>query len=157
MRGLSIGVAYGLLALGLVLVFRSSRFVNFAHGEIGAFGAAMLSVSVRKAGIPYWLAVPLAMALAACLGAVSEAFIVRRLRNAPTLMSMVATIGYGRVLVVLAIVISPDAMSGAQFPRPPGLPEFTIDHVAFISADSGLLLLSPLVLLAVVGFLRRTR
>jgi hypothetical protein len=60
-RGLSIGVAYGLLALGLVLVYRSSRFVNFAHGEIGAFGAAMLSVCVRKAGIPYrspWLSPP---------------------------------------------------------------------------------------------------
>jgi ABC-type branched-subunit amino acid transport system ATPase component/ABC-type branched-subunit amino acid transport system permease subunit len=156
-RGLSIGVAYGLLAVGLVLVYRSSRFVNFAHGEIGAFGAAMLSVCVRKLGVPYWVAVPLAMLLAAALGAASEALIVRRLRHAPTLMSMVATIGYGHVLVVLAIVISPDAMSGADFPRPPGLPSFTIDRIEFSAAHSGLLLLSPLVLLAVVAFLRRTR
>ena len=156
-RGCSIGVAYGLLAIGLVLVYRSSRFVNFAHGEIGAFGAAMLSVCVRRGGIPYWVAVPLAMTLAAGLGALSEALIVRRLRNAPTLMSMVATLGYGRVLVVLAIVISPDAMSGAQFPRPPGLPSFRIDNVEFISAHTGLLVLSPFVLLAVVTFLRRSR
>ena len=44
--GAIIGMTYGLLAVGLVLVYRSNRIINFAHGEIGAFGAAVFGVAV---------------------------------------------------------------------------------------------------------------
>ena len=47
------GMTYGILAVGLVLVYRSNRIINFAHGEIGAFAAAVLGLAV----------VPLARAL----------------------------------------------------------------------------------------------
>ena len=40
--GLITGMTYGILAVGLVLIYRSNRVINFAHGEIGAFGAALL-------------------------------------------------------------------------------------------------------------------
>ena len=40
-------MTYGLLAVGLVLVYRSNRIINFAHGEIGAFGAAVFGVAGR--------------------------------------------------------------------------------------------------------------
>ncbi|MFD0593254.1 hypothetical protein ACFQZ4_12430 [Catellatospora coxensis] len=56
--GLFTGLTYGLLAVGLVLVYRSSRFLNFAHGSVGVFGAAVLSQLVTGAGVPYWLAFP---------------------------------------------------------------------------------------------------
>ena len=39
--GAIIGMTYGLLAVGLVLVYRTNRIINFAHGEVGAFGAAV--------------------------------------------------------------------------------------------------------------------
>ena len=58
MLGLFTGLTYGLLAVGLVLVYRSSRFVNFAHGSIGVFGAAVLGRLVVGAGLPYWVAFP---------------------------------------------------------------------------------------------------
>ena len=48
--GLFTGLTYGLLAVGLVLVYRSSRFVNFAHGSIGAFGASVLGALRRRLG-----------------------------------------------------------------------------------------------------------
>ena len=48
--GLFTGLTYGLLAVGLVLVYRSSRFVNFAHGAIGVFGAAVLGRLVGDEG-----------------------------------------------------------------------------------------------------------
>src|SRR5205823_1176218 len=40
--GVTTGLPYGLLAVGLVLVYRTNRIINFAHGAIGAFGAAIL-------------------------------------------------------------------------------------------------------------------
>src|SRR5580704_7376949 len=48
--GLVTGMVYGILAVGLVLVYRSSRIINFAHGEIGAFGAALLGVATLGLG-----------------------------------------------------------------------------------------------------------
>ena len=42
--GLCSGIAYGLLGVGLVLVHRSSGFINFAHSQIGAFGAAVMAI-----------------------------------------------------------------------------------------------------------------
>ena len=44
--GAIIGMTYGLLAVGLVLVYRTNRIINFAHGEIGAFGAAVFGTAV---------------------------------------------------------------------------------------------------------------
>src|ERR671925_340029 len=44
--GMIVGLTYGLLAVGLVLGYRTNRVVNFAHGEIGAFGAAFFGLAV---------------------------------------------------------------------------------------------------------------
>src|SRR5439155_1011086 len=52
--GLVTGATYGLLAVGLVLVFRANRIINFAHGETGAFAAAVLGVLVVNYHLPYW-------------------------------------------------------------------------------------------------------
>src|SRR5205823_8348281 len=50
------GLAYAVLAVGLVLVYRATRVINFAHGEIGAFGAAVLAKLVLDYGWSFWLA-----------------------------------------------------------------------------------------------------
>ena len=61
--GLVTGLTYGILAVGLVLVYRSNRILNFAHGEIGAFAAAVFGVVVIRWHVPYYVALPLAMLL----------------------------------------------------------------------------------------------
>ena len=91
--GVFTGLTYGLLAVGLVLVYRSSRFVNFAHGSIGAFGASMLGLLVADWGAPYWLAFPVAILIAAGLAGAIEAGVVRRLAGRPSLIGMIATLG----------------------------------------------------------------
>ena len=93
--GLIVGLTYGLLAVGLVLIYRTNRIINFAHGQIGAFGAAFFGIEVVRWHIPYWLAFLPALLLAAGVGAVAEAAVVRRLRRAPAIMSVVATLGVG--------------------------------------------------------------
>ncbi len=66
--GLLRGMSYALLAVGLVLVYRNSKLVNFAHGEIAAGAAILLWVAV-DAGAPYWAAFPAALATGALLAA----------------------------------------------------------------------------------------
>src|SRR5260370_4091069 len=63
--GLITGMTYGILAVGLVLVYRSNRIINFAHGQIGAFGAAAFGLLVATYNLPYWLMLPVALAFSA--------------------------------------------------------------------------------------------
>ena len=55
-QGLILGIPYGLLAVGLVLVFKVSKFINFAQGAIGAFGGAIVGSLTVTYGVPYWAA-----------------------------------------------------------------------------------------------------
>ena len=60
--GLSTGLTYAILAAGLVLVYRATKVINFAHGEIGAFGAALLAKMVLDWNWPFFLALPAVIA-----------------------------------------------------------------------------------------------
>lgn len=151
------GMTYGILAVGLVLVYRSSRIINFAHGEIGAFGAALAGVLVVRWQTPYWVALLAALAASAAIGALTEVAVVRRLRNAPRLMSLVATLGVAQFLLAFSAVVNAQARSGSTFPQPPGLPEVKIGALLVTQAYAAMLLISPLVVLALVLFLRRSR
>jgi len=124
--GTIIGMTYGLLAVGLVLIYRSNRIINFAHGQIGAFGAAFFGIAVVRWHLPYWVGVPIALALAGGVGAAAETGVVRRLRKAPRLMSVVATLGVGQFLLLFAAALNGQAGLGARYPEPLFVPTFTI-------------------------------
>ncbi len=151
------GIMYGLLAVGLVLVYRANKVVNFAHGEIGAFGAAVFSIMVVRWGLPYWLMLPVALVVAGAVGGAAEVLAVRRLRNAPGLMSVVATLGIGQLLLALAIAINPSATSGLTFPTPPWMPTFTVGNLTVTPAYSAMLILGPVVVLLLAWFLQSSR
>ena len=155
--GAIIGMTYGLLAVGLVLVYRTNRIINFAHGEIGAFGAALFGTAVLRWHIPYYLALPLAFAAAGGMAALAEVAVVRRLRNAPRLMSIVATLGVGQFLLFFSAAFNPTSSAGFTYPSPPGLPEFMLGALRLTRAYMGMLILGPLVVLALAVFLRRSR
>jgi ABC-type branched-subunit amino acid transport system ATPase component/ABC-type branched-subunit amino acid transport system permease subunit len=154
--GTIVGMTYGLLAVGIVLVFRSNRIINFAHGQIGAFGAAFFGVAAVKWHIPYWVAFVLAVIVSAVTAAGAEAGVVRRLRNAPRIVSIVATLGVGQFLVVFASLINSTA-SGPLYPQPTWLPVFNVGQLHVTPAYSGMLFLSPLFVLAIALFLKRSR
>jgi ABC-type branched-subunit amino acid transport system ATPase component/ABC-type branched-subunit amino acid transport system permease subunit len=155
--GLITGMTYGILAVGIVLVYRSNRVVNFAHGEIGALGAAVCGLLVVRWSVPYWIALLAAIAASAACGAATEVAVVRRLRKAPRLMSLVATLGVAQFLLAFSALLNNEARSASTFPQPPGLPEFRVGALLVTRAYSGMLLLSPLMVLALVLFLTRTR
>src|SRR3954464_5154665 len=91
--GTIIGLTYGLLAVGLVLVYRSNRIINFAHGETGAFAAAVFGLATTKWHINYYVFLPVGLLIGAGAGSLAEVGVVRRLRNAPRLMNTAATPG----------------------------------------------------------------
>ncbi|HWA67742.1 MAG TPA: branched-chain amino acid ABC transporter permease/ATP-binding protein [Mycobacteriales bacterium] len=151
------GLTYGLLGVGLVLIYRTNRIINFAHGQVGAFGSAFFGVAAVKWHIPYWVAFPMALIVAALTGATAETGVVRRLRDAPRLMSVVATLGVGQFLVVFALVINSTASAGSLYPQPSFLPAFNIGALRVTQAYSGMLIICPVVVLALAVFLKRSR
>src|SRR5579884_3153127 len=155
--GTIIGLTYGLLAVGLVLIYRTNRIINFAHGQIGAFGAAFFGLAAVSWHIPYWVAFPIALAAGAGAGAAAETGVVRRLRKAPRIMSVVATLGVGNVLVAFSALINSTAAAGALFPQPAGLPAFNVGALRVTQAYSGMLFLSPLAVAGIALFLKYSR
>ncbi len=150
------GVGYALLGIGLVLAYRTSGFINFAHGSIGLVAASMMSVVVKDYGIPYWLGFVGALVVAALLAAGIESLVVRRLAAAPKVLSMVAVLGAAEALLLLALSFSQGGLGGGSFPQPPGFPQF--DLTVFVSPSAtALLCLSPVVVGALYVFLQRSR
>jgi ABC-type branched-subunit amino acid transport system ATPase component/ABC-type branched-subunit amino acid transport system permease subunit len=155
--GLTIGVTYGLLAVGLVLIYRSSRVINFAQGQMGAFGSVAFFLLVTRAHLPYWVALVPALIIAGGVGAATETAVIRRLGKAPLAVSVVATLGVGLFLVLLGVLIDPSAGAGGVFPSPPGMPSFSVGALEVGPAYSAMLILSPILVLLVGGFLRYSR
>jgi ABC-type branched-subunit amino acid transport system ATPase component/branched-subunit amino acid ABC-type transport system permease component len=97
--GLGAGAAYTLLAQGIVLIYRGSGIVNFAHGAIAMFAAFFCFLTlVEKHGWAVELAIPVSVLFAALLGVVIQNAILRFMRHAAPLVRLVATLG---VLIVL--------------------------------------------------------
>lgn len=155
--GLMTGAVYGLLGVGLVLIYRSSRVINFAHGEVGAFGATVVGVAVLRWRVPYWIAFVLGVAVAAGAGCIVEAGAVRRLRRAPKLMSMVATLGFAQVLRLVAAALAAEVLVTTSYPQPPWVPGLTIGALSIDPAHVAMLLLSPPLVLGLALFLNRSR
>lgn len=155
--GIIVGATYGLLGVGLVLIFRTNRIINFAHGELGAFGAAFFALAVVKWKIPYWVALPIALAFTGATGALVETVVVRRLRRAPRLMSVVATLGVAQFLVIFAAVVNSQAQAASLFPMPPGMPTFNVGPLFIEPAYSAMLILSPVIVIGLALFLKRSR
>ncbi len=99
-QGVFYGLGYGLLALGLVLVYRTNRVLNFAQGQIGVIAAVFLVKLTADFHFNYWFSLALSVGLAALVGAGSE-LVLRRLFNRPRVLVMVATIGLSYVLLAL--------------------------------------------------------
>ena len=151
------GLAFALLGVGLVLVYRSSRFINFAHSQTGAFGAAMLATAVLSWHVPYWVAMPFGMLAAALVASGIEIVVVRRLASAPRAMSMIATLGVGQLLFFISFLINEKASGVTYFPHPTGFPTMTINGQELNSTYSAIIVLAPTVLIALVLFFTRTR
>ena len=95
--GLALGAIYALIALGFVVIYRASQVFNFAHGELLAFGALM-TVSLSEAGLPWFIAVLVAMVATGVLGAFIERVALRPLLGRPVFVTIMVTIFVGMIL-----------------------------------------------------------
>jgi branched-subunit amino acid ABC-type transport system permease component len=109
--GLMIGAVYALMGIGLVVVYRTSRVLNLAHGESFAVGGIVAAMATR-AGVPLWMAAVLAVIAGAALSLALYQFILRT-RTHWSMSSLVLITLATAFLVrgVLLTAVGPDPVS----------------------------------------------
>ncbi len=97
-NGLVIGHAFALVAVGWTLLLGAARLVNFGHGQMYMVGAFVAWWVMRATGLPYGLAVPVAVLVGAGLGAAMQAVALRMTLAQDLVSLMIVTLGMGQVL-----------------------------------------------------------
>jgi len=119
-KGVIGGLITSLIAMGIVLVYRSSRVINFAVGSIGIPAAALFAVMAGVHGWPYWPSLVLSLILGTLTGVLVELAVIRRLFKSPRVIVLVATIGVAQLCEAITLAL-PDYRTGSlqtRFPVP---------------------------------------
>ena len=95
--GLRDGAIYGGLALALVIIYRSTRAINFAQGEMATF-TTFIAWSLMNHGLSFWTAFPLVLAIAFSGGVAIERLIIRPVENGPVITIVIVTLGLAVLL-----------------------------------------------------------
>jgi branched-chain amino acid transport system permease protein len=151
MAGLATGGIYASLALALVMIYQATHLVNFAQGEMAMF-STYIAWSLINAGVPYWMAFVLTVAISFVLGVFLERVIIRPVENAPVLAV---------VTVFIALLVILNSVTGwiftytiksfpSPFPESMALGRFMSPH------ELGAIGVTLLVLAALYAFFRYT-
>ncbi len=103
--GVVLGTMYGLFALGIVLVFRGTKVINFAAPALGSFGLHITYTLHEEQGVTWLAAAIIGILVAGAIAMAFERFIVRRMGHAGTLSVAVATIGLMLLLFSIELYV----------------------------------------------------
>ena len=169
-RGLILGLLAAMLAIGMALIYRANRVINFAQADMGSVPVGFAAALMLFWGWPYLVGLGVGLVLALLLGLVVEMAIVRRFRNAPRMVMMVATLGIAQLLLVLGILVPRwwgKNLGSERIPSPvdwkltlsTNWPPWRPDSTKFILGGNDIIamIVAPLALLFIGWFLNRSR
>lgn len=155
------GLLIGLLAVGLVLVYKSNRFINLAHAQLGALSALLLAKFVIDWGWNWWLAFALSAVIGVATGVAVDRWVVRRLRvsmSSPVRLLLVS-VGVAQLLLALTYIpaLGPNADTLARQGYPlPFQTHLTVSGVILGGQYFLIIILVPVLVSALAAFLRYT-
>ena len=164
--GVVYGSTYALLAIGIVLVYRANRIINFAQAQIGVL-AAILAIELKVTyNVNFFLAILVGLVASVIIGAIIS-LLPRRFRRSSRLILMVATIGLGQALggfsALLPILFCPPSNSSCAtaaahqtFNTPLNF-QFTVNPVVFSGNDIVAVGGAALICVALALFMRRSK
>ena len=158
--GVATGLQAALLGIGIVLIYRANRFINFAQGAMGAIAAAVLAVLVFEVSFPYWVALPIALVVGAATGAGVERLLGWRLFDKSRLVLVVATIGIAQVILLLLLAgplkVDPGRLAADGYPQPFDV-RWTIGSAVLTSSQILTIIVAPAIAIGLWLLLTRTR
>jgi branched-chain amino acid transport system permease protein len=167
LQGITVGLLGALVAVGMALVYRSNRILNFAQADLGMAPATLAVVLVQAFAWSWLASLVVGVVAAVVVGAVVELAVIRRFVRSSRLILTVATIGLAQVLVVLTALVpgwladltgrtEADVVPTADRLAFPWRFEFSLDPLVFRSDHVLAWLVAPLLLAGVAVFLRVT-
>ncbi|WP_328185474.1 branched-chain amino acid ABC transporter permease [Marinobacter sp. OP 3.4] len=105
LAGLAMGGLYALIALGFVIIYKATRVINFAIGEIMMFAAYLFLAFAGGMELSAWVAVPMAVVGGALLGGVIEKTMIRPMLGESPISVVMVTIGIASILVGLVEMV----------------------------------------------------
>lgn len=151
--GILSGAAYGLLAVGFVLVYRGTKIFNLAHGEMGAVGLYVAWALLGR--MPVVAAAAVGVAVAAMVGFAMERTVVRRLIDRTPLAALAVTLGVGLTLAYVEALLW--GFNIKTFPSPFGTGSFRVGSATITAPRLAALVIAAGVAVGLTAFLRRTR
>jgi ABC-type branched-subunit amino acid transport system ATPase component/ABC-type branched-subunit amino acid transport system permease subunit len=156
-NGVITGLVYGLIAMGVVLIYRSTRVINLAVGNMGLPAMGLMAIMVVNYNFPYWIALVVALAVGTVGGGLLELAVVRRLFDAPRVIVLVATIGIAQLMqAILFALPAATPESGEGFPVPLGSQWEPLWGVEVEGSDLTILVMVPVLAIGLSVFLNRT-
>src|SRR5690349_13138743 len=104
-NGAAAGVLYGLMAVGLILIYRSNRFINLSVSAIGAVPAMVALIAMVSRGMSYWVGLPIALLGGLMVGGLVEVAIIRRFAGRSRFTLTVVTLGVAQGLAFVALLV----------------------------------------------------
>jgi branched-chain amino acid transport system permease protein len=151
--GIASGGIYASVALALVMIYQATHHVNFAQGEMAMF-STYIALTLIEAGIPYWGAFVITVAVSFVIGAVIQRVLMNPMANAPVLASVGIFIGLLLIFNSVAGWLFTYTLKPFPSPFGEGAPLFG----GFVSRhELGSTLVTLVVLLSVWAFFRFTR
>jgi branched-chain amino acid transport system permease protein len=155
LEGVITGLLTSLLAIGIVIVYRANRIVNFAQAEMGALPGNLALLLVAAQGWNYFVAAGAGLAAAILLGVLVEFLFLRRFFKSPRLIATVATIGIAQVLLGVSLFLPQWIGKTNTLTFPEELPlSFHVGTTSFSGNEVLVLFVVPVVLVALSAFFR---
>ena len=156
LNGLIQGMIYAAFALALVLIWRSTRIVNFAQGAMAA-ATSFIALALVQAGQSYWVALVVALVSGFLLGAVVERVVIRPVEGGPELNAVIVALGlFVAIEAGIAIVAGSSFQS---FPAPFGLEGFRVGGTTIALTPNSLYVVGSVlvVMFLLIALFRFTR
>lgn len=159
LAGVVLGLVTSLVALGMYLVYRANRVLNFAAGELGLLPAVFSMLLIVESGLSWYFSFFLGFLGSIVLGVAAEFLIIRRFFDAPRLVVTVATIGAAQLLGVAALFLPGWWGTKVQSQRidAPFSIDFEVGTRVFNANHVTALVLAPVAILGIGALLRYTR
>ena len=156
--GLVRGLVTGLLAMGIVLIYRSTKVINFAVGNMGLPGASLFALLVINWGWPFWPALIASLVMGALIGMVIDLIVVWRLFHRPRVILLVATVGLAQLLAAANQALPSVDTDQAQirFPTAVGTEWTDVFGLTITGPQLQILIVVPAVAAALAWWLNRT-
>lgn len=161
LQGVVFGTVTALLAMGLILTYRTDRIINFAYAAMGGVGGVLAVHLFLEAGWNYFVSIVAGVLVGLAIGGITELLVIRRFKNSSRLVLTVATIGLAQVLGGIQLYIPRwfDSKQGGLIgglTTPLSDVSFTIDPVIFNGNHFLIMGAVPPIIAGLAWFLLRT-